>query len=324
MKRGEASLNTLLEPIQDLLDDSRITNIVCQREHEVGYCRDGQWEWRDVPSFDFNTLDAIGIKASNLMSKRFDPDHPIIDTHLPGGHRYAACRPPATKQDIAFTIRVPARGFHRPIGDLVDIMEMPKGTARRDVDGDLLELFRAQDWSRFFELAVRARKTIAATGLVNSGKTTFLKDRMQAIPPHERVITIEDSPEFGDLPVRNRVALFFGSANISADYLVETVLRKAPDRIAIQELRGGEAYAFIRLQTTGHGGSLTSWHATRDDPWTPLCLMAKSSEKGRAIPDEKLHEMVRSFVDIVAYCERDPGDPKIVHAPAHVYWKGAQ
>ena len=105
--------------------------------------------------------------------------------------------------------------------------------------------------------------------------------------------------------MRNRVSLFYGSANVSAENAVEASLRMRPDRVAMQELRGAEAFAYLRLLAAGHPGGLTTWHAEEGDPFTPLALMAKTSEAGRNIPDDKLLAILRSLIDIVAFCRRD-------------------
>ena len=128
---------------------------------------------------------------------------------------------------------------------------------------------------------------------------------MQEIPGDERLVTIEDTDEFGPLPLRNRVSMFYGSANVSAENAVEASLRMRPDRVAMQELRGAEAFAYLRLLAAGHPGGLTTWHAEEGDPFTPLALMAKTSEAGRNIPDDKLLAILRNLIDIVAFCRRD-------------------
>jgi type IV secretion system protein VirB11 len=92
---------------------------------------------------------------------------------------------------------------------------------------------------------------------------------------------------------------------VTAEQAVEASLRMRPDRVAMQELRGAEAFAYIRLLAAGHPGGLTTWHAEDGDPFTPLALMAKQSEAGRNIPDEKLLIILRRFIDIVAFCKRD-------------------
>ena len=323
MRGGEATLRHLLAPIADALADPAVTEIVVQQPCEVGIERDGEWSWRHVAEFDFARLDAIGLLAGSLLAKPFDPAHPICLTSLPDGQRCTLCRPPATAPGtISLTIRVPPQRVHR-LRD-ADFGELMQAAARPDRPGDadqeLLALYRAKDWPAFFALAVRAKKTIAATGSTGSGKTSLIRRLMQEIPAHERLVTIEDTDEFGKLPLRNRVSLFYGSANVSAENAVETALRMRPDRVAMQELRGAEAFAYLRLLAAGHPGGLTTWHAEEGDPFTPLALMAKTSAAGRNLPDDKLAAILKSLVDIVAFCRRDSRGFSV----PSVYYRGAE
>jgi type IV secretion system protein VirB11 len=95
-RRGETTLLYLLEPIQDLLCSASITEIVVNKVGEVGWEIGGKWHWRAIPEFDFERLDAIGILAGSILSKPFDPAHPIAMTTLPGGQRCTLIRPPVT------------------------------------------------------------------------------------------------------------------------------------------------------------------------------------------------------------------------------------
>jgi type IV secretion system protein VirB11 len=307
MRNGETTLRHLLAPVQDVLDDPATTEVVVQRPGEVGIEQHGQWSWRNVEAFDFQRLDAVGLLAGSLLSKPFDPAHPICMTTLPDGQRCTLCRPPVTAPEtISVTIRIPSKAVHTvrdpDFGDL-----MRDAATRSDGHGDaeLLALYQAKDWPAFFALAVKAKKTIAATGSTGSGKTSLLRRLMQEIPGEERLVTIEDTDEFGPLPLRNRVSMFYGSANVSAETAVEASLRMRPDRVAMQELRGAEAFAYLRLLAAGHPGGLTTWHAEEGDPFTPLALMAKTSAAGRNIPDDKLLVILRRLIDIVAFCRRD-------------------
>ena len=322
MRNGETTLRHLLAPIQDVLDDPATTEIVVQRPGEVGIEQHGEWSWRTVEAFDFRRLDTIGLLAGSLLSKPFDPASPICMTTLPDGQRCTLCRPPATApRTISVTIRIPSKAVHTvrdpDFGELMRAAAIPAFAGRPDAhsrslgldpgdaDTELLALYQAKDWTAFFALAVKAKKTIAATGSTGSGKTSLLRRLMQEIPAEERLVTIEDTDEFGPLPLRNRVSLFYGSSNVSAENAVEASLRMRPDRVAMQELRGAEAFAYLRLLAAGHPGGLTTWHAEEGDPFTPLALMAKTSAAGRNIPDDKLLVILRSLIDIVAFCRRD-------------------
>ncbi len=340
MKRGETTLRHLLAPIQHLLDDPEMVEIVIQKEREVGYERAGEWHWETVEDFSYRRLDAIGLLAGGLMSKKFDPGNPICLTYLPDGERFTICRAPATDPEvISASIRVPSRlaanhDSSQRFNDLLSEAENRLDRGPSAIDLELRELHReatlaaagngrAEAWRLFFALAVSARKTIGATGKMRSGKTTFIREHlMPKIDPEDRLITIEDTPEFGPLSIRNRVSLYFGAAGITAEDIFEAALRMRADRLAFQELRGREVMAFIRLQASGHSGSYTTWHADEDDPFTPLVLMAKTSPTGQNYPEDKLEKILRGFIDVIVYCYQDP-QTKRLHIPS-VYFRGAQ
>ncbi len=88
-----------------------MTEIVIQRPEEIGIERAGKWLWRHVPEFTLGRLDAIGILAGSLLSKRFDPEHPICMTTLPDKQRCTLVGRPVTFPDtMSVTIRIPVEG----------------------------------------------------------------------------------------------------------------------------------------------------------------------------------------------------------------------
>jgi len=331
MRPGETTLRRLLAPIQGPLDHPETTELIIQKPGEVGIEQRGKWQWINVPEFDFKRLDAISLLAGRLLSKDFDAAHPIVETTLPGRHRYTAIRPPITPEGtISITIRKPKDSVSPPKEqDFCNVSDNARHLVERHdpADEELLRLYHAKEWTAFFELAVRSRKTIAATGQQFSGKTTFLRKIMQAMPPEDRVVTVEDTDEFLDLPVgpdmrpmRNRVSMIYGAADVTAEKAILTTLRMRADRVAIQELRGAEAYAFLRIHAAGQRGSFATWHAHPHDPFTPLALMVRSHPNGREIPSEDLPVMLREAVDIVAYCYRNPVTDEFA-TPASVYFR---
>ena len=137
MRNGEATLRHLLAPIQDVLDDPATTELVVQRPGEVGIEQHGEWSWRKVEAFDFQRLDAIGLLAGSLLSKPFDPAHPICMTTLPDGQRCTLLRPPVTAPGtISMTIRIPSKAVHTvhdpDFGDLMREAEIPAFAGRPD------------------------------------------------------------------------------------------------------------------------------------------------------------------------------------------------
>ena len=328
MRNGELTLRYLLQPIEQELADPTVTEIVCQKPGEIGIERGDGWTWREVPDLTFNVLDAIGILAAGQLSKRFDRANPICMTTLPDGQRCTLIGPPCTPPGtLSITIRIPSKSVHT-VHDpaFAEMMQAADNhqSRRHPWDKKLIELHRRKDWPAFFSLAVKSHKTIAATGSTGSGKTFQLRRFMREIPSEERVITVEDTDEYGPLPLRNRVSLFYGSANVTAEDAIAATLRMRPDRVAMQELRGAEAFAYVRLLAAGHPGGLTTWHAEEGDPFTPLALMAKQHDAGKNIPDDKLLTILRNFIDIVVFCRRDIVDGKAKFSVPSVWFRAAE
>lgn len=309
MTHGERTLRLLLaESIQPFLDDDRTTEVVVNKPFEIGVERAGQWSWHNCSDLTFNRLDAIGILAAAMTSREVDSITPMCTSTLPGGERIQICRPPATLPDrISLTIRKPAT-FARTADDpdFVPLFSAANSTISHSAktDQELIGLKQTGDWRAFWGLARKARKTIGITGMVGSGKTDLAKRLLQLTNPEARIVTIEDNPETMGLGPSNTVNLFYGDsrAKLTAESAVQAALRMRPDEIHLGEVRGAEAFAFLRAVAAGHPGSITTWHAEEGKEVSALIAMVKQHEAGRALDDVK--ERIRSFVDIIVWCTR--------------------
>jgi pilus assembly protein CpaF len=110
--------------------------------------------------------------------------------------------------------------------------------------------------SMFLIAAIKAKLNIVFCGATGSGKTTLLNVLSHHIPEHERIITIEDTPEL-HLKQEHVVTLQSKSSNIEGrgeitirDLFVNS-LRMRPDRIIVGEVRGGEALDLARQDRRG-------------------------------------------------------------------------
>jgi type IV secretion system protein VirB11 len=282
---------------------------VVNKPGEIGVEQAGQWSWFDRPALTFNVLDAIGILAAAMTSREVDSVQPLCTSTLPGGERIQICRPPATLPDrISLTIRKPAT-FARTADDpdFVPLFSAANSTLSRraKADEDLIALKRAGDWRAFWGLARQVRKTIGITGRTGSGKTDVAKRLLQLTAPEVRIVTIEDNPETQGLGPPNTVNLFYGDsrARLTAEAAVQAALRMRPDEIHLAEIRGAEAFAFLRAVAAGHPGSITTWHADEGKEIAALVAMVKQHEAGRSLDD--VEARIRAFVDIIVWCDRN-------------------
>lgn len=314
-RAGERTLRLMLAPIEAFLCDPSTTEIVVNRPGEVGVERRGGWSWHDVPDLTFDRLDGIATLSAAMSGQDVGPERPLCGSVLPDGQRIQVCRPPAVPAaTISLTIRRPS-SFTPTIatlaaGGLFARTDVARSRAH-PLDAQLLDLHRARDWEAFFPLAVRAKKTIVATGDTGSGKTTLAKALVGAIPLDERLITIEDTAEFIGLPHRNLVSLFYskgaqGLARVRSEDLIESALRMRPDRVLMQELRDGSAFTFIRGIAAGHPGSITTCHAgSAAGAFDALRLMVKQHDAGKHLADIDVRALLGQLVDVVAHCRRD-------------------
>jgi flagellar protein FlaI len=101
-------------------------------------------------------------------------------------------------------------------------------------------------------------------GEMASGKTTLLNALSSLLPPHWKIITIEDTPElrlphmgWKPLITRHTYSIAETKTEIRLYDLVKLSLRERAQSIIVGEIRGEEAYVFIQALATGHGGGCT-------------------------------------------------------------------
>jgi type IV secretion system protein VirB11 len=183
-----------------------------------------------------------------------------------------------------------------------------KASASKDLE--LRALLNTGDVAGFLKLAVVQRRNIVVSGGTGTGKTTFLNALLKEIPKQERLVLIEDAAEIR-LVHENALGLVAvkgetGQARVDVDDLLQAALRMRPDRIIVGELRGKEAFTFLRAVNTGHPGSVTTLHAdTPSGALEQLALMALQT--GTAMTHSDILAYVRSVVDIIVQLERNQG-----------------
>jgi type IV secretion system protein VirB11 len=320
MRPGENTLRLLLEPIQRWLDDPCVTDLCINRPNEVWVERLGVWCCHTV-TLPFPALDAIATLAAAMTAQDVGPDKPLCATMLPGGQRVQICRPPAVAPGLlTITIRRPA-SFHPTVARLADTGLF---SARPD-NVALVDRLSATcgEHALFLPAAVVAKKNILIAGATGSGKTTLARALIDAIPDDERLVTIEDTPEWEALPHHNRVALFYskgdqGMARVTSGDLLVASLRLRPDRVLMQELRDGAAFYYLRSVVAGHPGSITTLHAgSAMGAFDALRLMIREDDAGGKLSDGDVRDILMSHIDVVVHCERHG----TVFRVTDVYWK---
>jgi type IV secretion system protein VirB11 len=278
----------------------------------------GAIERHDAPDLDEATLARLARQIAALSHQGISREHPLLSATLPDGARVQVVAPPATRGPLALAIRKHVSP-DLALADYVAAGAFAETRARdlserSEIDRALAAQLAAGDIDGMLAAAVRARKNILVSGGTSSGKTTFLNALIREIPAEERLILIEDTPE---LYVRheNAVGLLaarsaLGEAQVSANDLLGASLRMRPDRIILGELRGEEAYAFLRAVNTGHPGSMTTVHAdSAERAIEQIVLLALQA--GTQLSRDDVRHYVRSTVDVFVQLTRTGGRRRV-------------
>ena len=304
-----SALDLTLRALRPILIDKQVTEICINRPGEAYVeTRDG---WRCVPLVfaTFEWCMSLAKLVANSTRQRIDAESPLLSASLPGGERIQIVLPPATTTGtVAITIR-------RPADEVWTLEELAQkgvfrstrqaSTAPDEVEIELLRLLEARDYTLYMRRAVAARKNILVSGPTGSGKTTFTKALIREIPPDERLITIEDAKELVLDRHPNHVRLFYskddqGLARVTPKQLLESCLRMKPDRILLAELRGEEAFDYLRSVNSGHPGSITSIHAASAElAFEQLVLLVKQSRAGQELARDEIKQLLYLLIDVV-------------------------
>ncbi len=290
-------LSHYLEPLRPLLADTDTTDIYINRPGEI---------WREslggdiaclpMPVLDDDYLQRLARQVAAYSHQGLSRAHPLLSASLPDGARIQIVMPPATQRYPAIAIR-----RHRATTLPLAAYVLDPAHLREAVSAAPGEL------AAYLAQAVRQRRNIVISGGTSSGKTTLLNSLLAEIPLSERLITIEDAIELQPNHA-NRVQLIAarggrGEAEVTPNDLLEAALRMRPDRILLGELRGAEAYTFLRAINTGHPGSITTIHAdSAEGALRQLAIMILQGAHN--LDYANAYALVKSMIDIVVQVDR--------------------
>jgi len=262
-------LHSTLAPLLPALSRAEVTDIYVNRPGEIWVeTLGGSIERHEVAALDEATLGRLARQVASYNNQGISRAHPLLSASLPDGSRVQIVGPPATRGPMALAIRKhvsPNLTLDDYVGSSSSAGPKPEPVVPDAALAMVADLVREGSIAEALRTAVRSRLNILVSGGTSTGKTTFLNALIQEIPSSERLILIEDTPELR-LQHANAIGLLaarsaLGEADVSANDLVSASLRMRPDRIILGELRGREAFAFLRAVNTGHPGSMTTIHA---------------------------------------------------------------
>ena len=278
-----------LGPLEALLRDQNISDILVNRFDQVYVERDGRLELTDILFKDDRHLMQIIERIVSTVGRRIDESSPMVDARLRDGSRVNAIIPPLAIDGPSLSIRRFRTGR-------VGAEDM---VGRETMTQPMLDFLRA---------AVACRLNIIVSGGTGAGKTTLLNVLSGFISNLERVVTIEDAAE---LMMRQRHVVRLetrppnieGKGAVRQRDLVVNALRMRPDRIIVGEVRSDEALDMLQAMNTGHDGGLTTIHANspRDALYRLDTMVAMANLN---LPERAVRQQIASAVNLVIQVTR--------------------
>ena len=234
-------------PLQQLLDDSGVTDVLVNGPKQVFVERNGRLERVDVVFRDAAAVSELAHRIAAGVGRELTIERPYVDARMRDGSRANAVIAPVGGPTIS--IRKFAR-VSLALGGPAPSWEATNGLAA--------------EAAALLARVVVARGNVLVAGSTGTGKSTFLRSLAGEIPKEERLVVIEDTNELV-LPHDHAVHLECvpgRDGGIGVADLVVNALRMRPDRIIVGEVRSPrEASALLEAISTGHDGSLTTLHA---------------------------------------------------------------
>jgi pilus assembly protein CpaF len=275
----------LLEPLLHL---PGVTDVLVNGPDRVFVDRGAGLELTDLRFPCEGDVRQLAQRLAATVGRRLDDAVPFVDARLADGSRVHAVLGTLASPGTCISLRVPAqRSFS--LDDCVASGSLTPGAA--------------QLMSRIIE----AKLAFLISGGTGSGKTTLLAALLALVPPHERIVIVEDSRELAPnhphvVRIEGRPANTELAGAISLTDLVRQSLRMRPDRLVVGEVRGAEIVDLLTAMNTGHEGGCGTVHANSTAD-IPARLEALASLGG--LPRAALHAQLASALDAVIHVARD-------------------
>jgi pilus assembly protein CpaF len=273
-----------LGPLERFLADASISEVMVVDPSTIFVEKGGKLVRTDARFTDDERVRAVIERIVTPLGRRIDESSPLVDARLKDGSRVNAIIKPLALRGSCITIRK----FSKVPLTVEKLIEF--GTLTRQM-------------ARFIQRSVICKKNIVISGGTGSGKTTLLNVLSAAIPPDERIVTIEDAAELQltqphVVSLETRPANMEGRGEYTIRDLVKNALRMRPDRIVVGECRGGEALDMLQAMNTGHDGSLTTTHA--NSPGEAIARIETLVLMGGVdLPSRAIREQIAASINLV-------------------------
>ncbi|CAN5197333.1 TadA family conjugal transfer-associated ATPase [soil metagenome] len=282
-------------PLDPLLAMPDVTDVLVNGPDQVFVDCGSGLERVDVAFADEEAVRRLAQRLAAQGGRRLDDASPFVDVRLADGTRFHAVLAPLARPGTLLSLRIPAQ-VSFTFRQLVESGSMSPTGAR---------LLRA---------IVEARVAFLISGGTGTGKTTLLSALLSLVPPHERLVVVEDASELRPshphvVGLEGRTTNIEGAGAVAMRDLVRQALRMRPDRLIVGEVRGAEVVDLLAALNTGHEGGCGTLHANSAFD-VPSRIEALGVAAG--LPREAVHSQLASALDVVIHVGRLPGGRRLL------------
>jgi pilus assembly protein CpaF len=293
------TLFDLLAPVRPFMEDPSVSEVMINGPEQIFIERAGKLELTSARFASGAAVLSALRNVAQFAGSFVDENNPILEARLPDGSRVEALIAPLVENGPVVSIR----RFSRSTLTLARLTELGA------LPTDAAEALRA--------LTI-AKCNIAVAGGTGSGKTSLLNVLAACVPEGERVLVLEDTREIEVarkhvVYLQARKADEHGRGAVTIRDLFRASLRMRPDRIIVGEIRGAEALDMVQAMVSGHGGCLSTLHASYPrDTLTRLETMCMMSDVSMPLP--AIRSQIGSGIDLIVQVARlQDGTRKITH-----------
>lgn len=277
-------------PLQPLLDDPEVEEVWINSPDRVFAARRGVSELTTIMLTEGELADLVE-RMLRTSGRRLDLSTPFVDALMPDGSRLHVVIPDVTRRHMAVNIRKFVVRAQR-LSDLVQLGTLTPHAAA------------------FLDASMIAGLNVIVSGGTQAGKTTMLNALCAAIPPKERVVTVEEVFELKlGLPdvvaMQTRQENLEGQGAISLRRLIKESLRMRPSRIIVGEVRQAEALDMLIALNSGLPGGCSIHANSAREAVQKLCTLPLLA--GENISAAFVVPTVATAVDLIVHTRLEPG-----------------
>ncbi|WP_419777768.1 CpaF/VirB11 family protein [Malaciobacter marinus] len=282
-------LNNLIQVFDKYFQTPGANEVVILKEKELFLCVNGKWN--ELPLHDEQlkkeVLNDFLIFLANDREQQFNKKNRSLSTSIPGtNYRVQALHKTALNgQDFSINIRIPPKVVFP-----IEAFKISKNVP-----------YSYEDILNF----ITQRKNLLISGGTGSGKTSLLNTLLKQIDTNERIVIIQDSPELKSSNINQTSILVDKKDTGTFTYqdAIDAATRLFPERLILGELDTRNTLMSLRLNNTGHAGTISTVHANSAED--ALYAMNLNIRFERDISDKTITEYISRAIDYIIQIERN-------------------